>query len=37
VIDFLNDEEENPLGSGMYITVIVGKYTDDYKIEKGVK
>jgi uncharacterized protein YkwD len=37
VIDFLNDEEENPLGSGMYITVIVGKYTDEYKIEKGVK
>jgi uncharacterized protein YkwD len=37
VIDFLNDGEENPLGSGMYITVIVGKYTDEYKIEKGVK
>jgi len=37
VIDFLHDYRENPLGSGMYITVIVGKYTDEYKIEKGVK
>ena len=37
VIDFLHDGEENPLASGIYITVIVGKYTDEYKTEKGVK
>jgi len=36
VIDFLNDEDEDPLGSGIYITVIPGKYTDSYKKEKGV-
>jgi hypothetical protein len=35
VIDFLNDEEEGAEVSGMYITVIVGQYTDDYKKEKG--
>jgi uncharacterized protein YkwD len=37
VIDFLHDYRENPISSGMYITVIVGKYIDEYKIEKGVK
>ena len=36
VIDFLNDESEDQSVSGIYITVIPGKYTDSYKKEKGV-
>lgn len=36
VIDFLNDKDG--LGaSGIYITVVLGKYTDDYKKEKEGK